>query len=160
MKRFLLAHILVLFMACPSFAGMKVAFWVGDGSDFYESIKRSLRFEYAHIELVFSNGTFWSSVPEEGARFSEGIPAPYRWYFFDLDVSPEVETEIFQWAITHEGEPYDIYAIQMGLKDEDPNALFCCEAVLVPLEEFGVINLEQEPYQTDVKEAFRYFWYQ
>ena len=51
--------------------------------------------KYSHAELVFADGTcFSSSGRDHGARFKHFIPDPNRWDIFELDITQEEENHI------------------------------------------------------------------
>ena len=90
---------------------------------------------YSHVELVFSNGTsFSSSGRDGGARFAEiGYSHKERWEFVKLDIDGEEEKEIWNECKRLIGKKYDWLGIFfhqfLPLNTQDDDKWWCSEIV-------------------------------
>lgn len=63
---------------------------------------------YSHVELVFSDGVFFSSSPrDDGVRFKKIEPKEDHWRFYPVDVTSQQEQIVRDWCNTKVGLPYD-----------------------------------------------------
>lgn len=83
---------------------------------------------YSHVEIVFSDGLFFSASPREGVvRYKRISPDLRNWDFVDFPVSLEQEHEIRAWCDTQVGKKYDwagVFGFVWDCRD-DPDEWFC-----------------------------------
>lgn len=105
-----------------------------------------------HSELVFSDGTAFSSVIEEGCRFVENFKTPRtKWTLVDLpQISEEDERRMRAFAASLDGRPYDVIeliATPFGGADAIPKQHICSAACVVVLK-YGGYFLDLIPFRT------------
>lgn len=101
---------------------------------------------YSHVEIVFSNGMFFTSSPRDGGvRLKVIKPDPNHWDFINLHLTTEQEQTIWDWALKQaepnwpNGKPsikYDwngVIGFLLPLSD-NPNDKFCSEECLEALQ--------------------------
>ena len=89
-----------------------------------------------HTEIVFSDGTWASSVPGRGVRRGgEGFPGEYD--FIPLPVKLEQEIACRAWFLSHENDGYDWAAKLTGVDRE--NREYCTEACILALNAAGLL---------------------
>lgn len=139
---------------------MKVAFYKGKGTFFNWVIRKKEKGPYSHVELVFNNGMWASSVIEEG-----GIVARKRnvnldeWDFIEIPDSMEVYAAA--WFVMHQGKGYDLLGqLSFFFKEIQPSKrrFWCSEAVAAALglpspEGYGVNPLYQKLHEMYVANA-------
>lgn len=92
---------------------MKIAFyraWAGGGSTMDKLVSLWTRSPYSHCELIFSDGTsFSSSSRDGGVRFKQVKYVSGRWDVMLFET--EYEVEMRQWCDSQLGKKYDYLGI-------------------------------------------------
>lgn len=101
---------------------------------------------YCHIELVFSNGDWFSAREfKGGVGFSTGIPPGEKrvsYDFFALPTTPEKEAEIRKWCEAEVGCDYDVRGILFRFLPipvgwQHPEKWFCSEICVNAMQNDG-----------------------
>lgn len=133
---------------------MQLAFYRGDGSTFGRVIQwwtGTITLDdgrvvgpYVHVELVFSDGTWFSSDEHDGGtRFKRVRLAANdtRWRFITLPLTPEQEAVVFARAKLIDKLGYDFWGIFKAWwrpAKESADRWFCSEACLYCLQGAGL----------------------
>lgn len=112
---------------------MKIAFQKRDTGVFAWLIKLWTWSKYSHCEVVFSDGTAFSShIANGGTRFISFLsPSPRVWDFIEIPASRQEEDEIRAWCEFELNCKYDWFGIffsqVLPLRREHPDRWFCSE---------------------------------
>ena len=108
---------------------------------------------YSHAELVFSDGMWFSSSPNEnGVRYKPSLPGSidYQWVFLNLPVNAEDEAKLRAWCDGEVGCGYDwreVFRFAFPWFSCDDSRWFCSEICLAGLHELGLLTqYKQEDY--------------
>jgi len=97
---------------------------------------------YSHCELLFSDGTaFSSSWRDGGTRFKKINIIPERWDMVDIET--DKEEEIKTWCETQLGKEYDwrgVFSIVIPFILQDGNKWYCSEICIHALRRSGIVN--------------------
>ncbi len=89
--------------------------------------------KYSHVELVFSDGIWFSISAREGvARFKKIIPKPESWAFIDLNLDVSTERHLRKLAKDMVGMEYDYIGALFSITPiciQKSNKIFCSEAI-------------------------------
>jgi hypothetical protein len=122
---------------------MKIAFYKSQHGGVVDTVINSLsgRGGYSHVELVFSDGRFFSSSGEDGGvRFRGVVPDASHWTMFELPVTAVEEAVLRAWCATEIGKKYDwtgvigfVFPTHCG-----QGRWFCSEICLTALQQIGL----------------------
>lgn len=130
---------------------VRLAFYKHKGNLFDALIRFWTRGPYSHVELVFSDGEWFSASPrEKTARFKRITPKSGHWDFVDLPMSAELEALIRQWcrdkALGHKYDWLGIVCTQiMPFGWQDKTRWFCSEVCLAALQWVGLYG-DKKPH--------------
>lgn len=120
---------------------MKFAFYKGGQAIISRIIRRRTNGEYSHVELVFSDGTSFSSHEAEGGVRFKRIDYEKEakdWTLIELPfIAPSGEEEIRKWCELKAGKRYDWRAIArfaFGIKMFENDFWFCSEITLAAVQ--------------------------
>jgi uncharacterized protein YycO len=119
---------------------MQIAFFKGSGK-FYDKLIRIFTFgPYSHVELIFSNGLWFSSSSlDNGVRYTVHTNME-DWTIFDINITCEEEVRIKQWCDIQVGAEYDflgIFRYYIPFCQQSPDKWFCSEICLEALQRIG-----------------------
>lgn len=122
---------------------MRLAFYKDKGNFYDKLIRWYTDSPYSHCELVFSDGSFFSSSPRDGGvRFKVINPCPAQWDFIDLPLTLEQESMCRKIAALYEGKKYDWLGIYLSqiikLNLQDRKRWFCSEIIIRVLQTVGL----------------------
>lgn len=133
---------------------MKLAFKIADPSNWIEReiAKKDPPYKHSHVELVFSDGSCFSSRAyasstdnhkQNGTSFDRQEFPPDRWDVVEIPLSPEDEKTVLDWCEENDGEFYDfdgVLAFKLFVFHEDPNKWFCSEICTAALQHVNLFN--------------------
>lgn len=124
---------------------MKIAFYKASGTLFDKLIRFWTSGPYSHCELVFSNGTWFSSSPRDGGCRWKIIGEDYsKWDFIDIDITEDQENTLKAFCQREDGKGYDwlwIFLTQfLPLNLQDRNKWGCSELVTAALQVIGLLT--------------------
>jgi uncharacterized protein YycO len=97
--------------------------------------------KYSHSELIFSDGTAWSSSNRDhGVRFKK-IDFDHKWDVLDLPISFNHEICVREWCRQQVGKGYDwdgIFTFVNPFARQDEPKMFCSEACCAALQQAGL----------------------
>jgi hypothetical protein len=139
---------------------VKLAFKIADPANWIEReiAKKDSPFKHSHVEVVFSDGSAFSSRAyasghdhkQNGTSFiKQDFPAD-RWDVVDIPMSAEDEQKVHDFCVSNDGEGYDfdgVFAFKAFLFHEDPNKWFCSEIATAAMQVAGNFN-ELIPHKT------------
>lgn len=119
---------------------MKLAFYKGSGTLYDQGIRLVTHGPYAHCEIVFKDGQWFSSSPRDGGvRFKEIVPQAGSWDFLELDIQ---EDTIREWSETQVGLKYDWSGVARFVLPFLPSSKdhwFCSEICIAALQRGGLL---------------------
>jgi len=93
---------------------MKIAFYKAEKGNIIDKLINlwTGMYGYSHVELVFSDGSSFSSSPREGCvRFKKIDMNDDKWVFVDLEIDKLVESKMRMQALNFIGRKYDMFGI-------------------------------------------------
>lgn len=102
-----------------------------------DDLSGTARSNYSHVEAIFSDGVWFSSVPGIGPRFSPTLPEPSdSWDMLFWPVTPQKEAEMWAWAARQIGNPSDTYDWRGDINflvpvGDNGHKLFCSKAIVL-----------------------------
>lgn len=116
---------------------MKAAFYYACyGNTWDRVVSMGTNGPFSHVELVFSNGQWFSSSPRDGGvRFKRIIPFINHWVF--VDVSRFDEDEMYKRAQKYIGRKYDWVGVLPPPGIFMPGRSFCSDVVTLVLRGGG-----------------------
>lgn len=109
---------------------------------------------FSHCEIIFSDGTWFSSRPGRGVSYKPSRNGNYT--FIDLRVSKEAEENLRKWANTEIGCKYDWMGIIWFLfkrAKPHPDRWFCSEICTAALQQTGML-IGVEPHTVTPMELY------
>ena len=89
---------------------MKIAFYRGKGKLFDRITRWFTNGEFSHVELVFGDGSYFSSSKrDKGMRFKFIKPKPDKWVLIELNVNNE--HVLRRWCWGEVGKKYDTLGV-------------------------------------------------
>lgn len=97
---------------------------------------------YSHVELVFSNGAFFSSSSRDGGtRFKFIRPDPASWDLVDVPMDDVAESLVRRFCNEQAGKKYDwlgVFGFVLPTRPEQGH-WFCSEVCLAALQQCGFL---------------------
>ena len=129
---------------------MKIAFWKvwPSSQDFMTKIESRLIDScsgwggYWHTDLLFDDGTAFTSTLSTGTEILKRVYVPGEWTFIDVGLFPD-EATLKAWALKHVGYPYDLFGLLgfiTGDYDIERNKYFCSEIVVDTMQIAGIFK--------------------
>lgn len=112
---------------------------------------------FSHVELVFDDGTFFSSSGRDGGvRLKTIVPKPDHWKLFDLPILAVDERKLRLWCGSQVGRKYDWWGVLRFVLPIRPHhdRWFCSEIVTTCLQGCGLLP-GIEPWQTSPNDLFK-----
>lgn len=106
---------------------------------------------YSHVELLFSDGAWWSSRPGAGTSFVWlGRADLHEWCRMKLKVDSRQEERIREWCFNHCHRKYDWFGVIRFILPFLPiklskRRLFCSEACIKALQDNNVLDRDRCP---------------
>jgi hypothetical protein len=129
---------------------MKIAFYKASGKFFDKLIRWWTSSPYSHCELVFSDGSwFTSSIRDGGVRFKPLLPDYDAWDYIEVPVDTFDEERLRRWGLARLGKKYDWIGAFIGaafsIPLEIPDRYFCSEICVEGLQYIGKIYSGTNP---------------
>lgn len=123
---------------------MKLAFYKAAAGGLLDKLIDAFsgRDGYSHVELVFSNGAFFSSSSRDGGtRFKFIDPDPASWDFVDLPMDDLDEFRVRCFCTGQLGKRYDWLGVFGFVFPTDPEQghWFCSEVCLAAIQRAGYL---------------------
>jgi hypothetical protein len=145
---------------------MKLAFYKAPGSWWDALIRWQTWGPYSHAELVFDNGEWFSSAPEDGGtrfkRYCEGfslgnpedkkiqqrygtirVETSSEWDFVEVPARIGDEAKVYLWCESELNCPYDwagVLRFAFPFLKPSPNKWFCSEVCIAALQQIGLFT--------------------
>lgn len=121
---------------------VKLAFYKAKGTWLDCLVRRWTRSQYSHVEIVFSDGIWFSASPRENeVRFKWIVPKPGHWDFVDICLFPTEEELLREYCEEQDGKRYDWIGIFLSqiipLGVHNSRWWFCSEVVSAALQFIG-----------------------
>lgn len=118
---------------------MKVAFYYANKGSWLDRWIGLLTWgQFSHCEIVFSDGTCFSSSPRDGGtRFKKINFQPDHWEFIELELSYQDEDTVLAFCEGEVGKPYDWAGAIFRLPFMN-GRWYCSEVCVEALERGGV----------------------
>lgn len=125
---------------------MRVAFykaWCGSGKKLDKLISIWTWGPFSHCELIFSDGTsFSSSSRDGGVRYKKIHYVPDHWEILDIDINPNQEKDLRSWCDGEVGKSYDYLGVLMYVPRktdvQNKKKWYCSEICSTVLEFAGL----------------------
>lgn len=135
---------------------MKIAFLKGTNI-FDWAIRLYSGGPFSHCEIVFSDGTWFSSRPSQNGVVYSHRGDDGQWVYIDIPASPEAEEKLRKWADGEIGCKYDWWGILWFLFRRvrpHPDKWFCSEICTAALQQLGYLN-NIESYRVTPTELYK-----
>lgn len=137
---------------------MQIAYYKADGTLFDKAIRIWTGGPYSHVEIIFSDGMWFSSSPRDGGCRFKHIAKDAKWDYQYINISPSDEDKVRAFCEKQNHKKYDwvwIFLTQLiPLNIQERNKWGCSEIVVAALQQANYIDKGIRPYSVDPNECY------